>query len=107
MPRLSFWIFLLCAGNMAAPPTLNLLGEISLLNRIIFWSWNSIFLLALVSFFSASYSLYLFAISQQGKIFSALFSFSTNFNREYLVLFLHWLPLNLLIVKSSTCLLWL
>jgi NADH-ubiquinone oxidoreductase chain 4 len=28
-------MFLLCAGNMAAPPTLNLLGEISLLNRII------------------------------------------------------------------------
>lgn len=35
LPRLSLWWFLLCAGNMAAPPTINLLGEISLLNRII------------------------------------------------------------------------
>jgi NADH-ubiquinone oxidoreductase chain 4 len=38
IPSLSLWWFLLCAGNMAAPPTLNLLGEISLLNRIISWS---------------------------------------------------------------------
>lgn len=107
IPSLSFWIFLLCAGNIAAPPTLNLLGEIRLLNRIISWSWYSIILLALLSFFSAAYSLYLYAISQQGKIYSALYSFSTNYSREYLVLILHWLPLNLLIIKSSTCLLWL
>jgi len=107
LPSLSLWWFLLCAGNIAAPPTLNLLGEISLLNRIIIWSWYTIFLLAFLSFFRAAYSLYLFAFSQQGKIYSSLYSFSINFSREYLVLFLHWVPLNLLILKRDICFLWL
>lgn len=65
LPSLSLWWFLLCAGNMAAPPTLNLLGEISLLNRIISWSFISILMLSFLSFFSAAYSLYLFSLRQQ------------------------------------------
>nr|YP_010999354.1 NADH dehydrogenase subunit 4 [Cricotopus triannulatus]WPM93200.1 NADH dehydrogenase subunit 4 [Cricotopus triannulatus] len=107
MPSLSLWWFLLCSGNMAAPPTLNLLGEISLLNSIISWSWYSIIFISLLSFFGAAYSLFLFSFSQQGKIYSALFSFSMNYNREFLILFLHWFPLNYLILKSDICLLWL
>lgn len=107
MPRISLWWFLLCAGNIAAPPTLNLLGEIRLLNRIIRWSWFSIILLSFLSFFRAAYSLYLFALRQHGKIYSALYSFSINYVREYLVLFLHWFPLNILILKRDICLLWL
>jgi NADH-ubiquinone oxidoreductase chain 4 len=38
IPRMALWWFLLRAGNIAAPPTLNLLGEIRLLNRIVSWS---------------------------------------------------------------------
>jgi NADH-ubiquinone oxidoreductase chain 4 len=107
IPSLSLWWFLLCAGNIAAPPTLNLLGEISLLNRIISWSWFSIILLSLLSFFRAAYSLFLYSFRQQGKVYSALFSFSMNHVREYLVLILHWLPLNILILKRDICFLWL
>ncbi len=107
IPRLSLWWFLLCSGNIAAPPTLNLLGEICLLNRIISWSWYSIIFISLLSFFGAAYSLYLFSFRQQGKIYSALYSFSINYNREFLILFLHWFPLNYLIIKSDICLLWL
>lgn len=107
IPSLSLWWFLLCAGNMAAPPTINLLGEIRLLNRIVSWSFYSIILLSFLSFFRAAYSLFLFSISQQGKVYRALFSFSINFVREYLILMLHWLPLNILILKSDVCILWL
>lgn len=107
LPSLSLWWFLLCAGNMAAPPTINLLGEISLLNRIIRWSWLTIFFISLISFFRAAYSLFLYAVSQQGRVYSALFSFSTNYVREYLILMLHWFPLNVLILKRDLFLLWL
>jgi NADH-ubiquinone oxidoreductase chain 4 len=107
IPSLSLWWFLLCAGNMAAPPTLNLLGEIRLLNRIIGWSWVTVFLISFLSFFRAAYSLYLYSFSQQGKLFSALYSFSINYIREYLILFLHWFPLNYLILNREVCLLWL
>nr|UJG45483.1 NADH dehydrogenase subunit 4 [Sylvicola punctatus] len=107
MPSMSLWWFLLSSGNMAAPPTLNLLGEISLLNSIVAWSWLSMFSLALLSFFSAAYTLYLFSYSQHGKLYSSNFSASSGYNREYLLLFLHWFPLNLLIMKGETIMLWL
>lgn len=107
LPRLSLWWFLLCSGNIAAPPTLNLLGEIRLFNRIISWSFYSIIFLSFLSFFRAAYTLFLYSFTQQGKIYSALFSFSTNYVREYLILILHWLPLNLLILKRDICFLWL
>nr|QII41964.1 NADH dehydrogenase subunit 4 [Anopheles sinensis]QII42016.1 NADH dehydrogenase subunit 4 [Anopheles sinensis] len=107
MPTLSLWWFLLCSGNMAAPPTLNLLGEISLLNSIVSWSWVTMIMLAFLSFFSAAYSLYLFAYSQHGKVYSGVYFFSVGTIREFLLLMLHWLPLNLLILKSSFCMLWI
>nr|YP_009487740.1 NADH dehydrogenase subunit 4 [Anopheles gilesi]AWB98558.1 NADH dehydrogenase subunit 4 [Anopheles gilesi] len=107
MPTLSMWWFLLCAGNMAAPPTLNLLGEICLLNSIVSWSWISMIMLAMISFFSAAYSLYLFSFSQHGKVYSGSSFFSIGNTREFLLLMLHWLPLNILILKGSFCALWI
>nr|QGR23989.1 NADH dehydrogenase subunit 4 [Drosophila buzzatii] len=107
MPAMALWWFLLSSANMAAPPTLNLLGEISLLNSIVSWSWVSMIMLSLLSFFSAAYTLYLYSFSQHGKIFSGVYAFSNGKIREYLLLLLHWLPLNLLILKGDMCLLWL
>nr|AWB98649.1 NADH dehydrogenase subunit 4 [Anopheles striatus] len=107
MPTLSLWWFLLCSGNMAAPPTLNLLGEISLLNSIVGWSWITMIMLTFLSFFSAAYSLYLFAYSQHGKVYSGVYFFSVGTVREFSLLMLHWIPLNILILKSSFCMLWI
>nr|YP_011001010.1 NADH dehydrogenase subunit 4 [Bellardia viarum]WPN85807.1 NADH dehydrogenase subunit 4 [Bellardia viarum] len=107
MPSMSLWWFLLSSANMAAPPTLNLLGEISLINSIVSWSWITMLMLSLLSFFSVAYTLYLYAYSQHGKIFSGTYSFSMGSVREFLLLFLHWFPLNLLIFKSDVCMLWL
>nr|WRM53946.1 NADH dehydrogenase subunit 4 [Flavicorniculum planiforceps] len=107
MPSLSLWWFLLSASNMSVPPTLNLLGEISLINSLISWSWISMLMVSLLSFFSASYTLYLYAYSQHGQILMGIYSFSGGLIREFLLLFLHWFPLNLLILKSDMCMLWL
>nr|WNG77946.1 NADH dehydrogenase subunit 4 [Helius pluto] len=107
MPSMALWWFLLSSANMAAPPTLNLLGEVGLLNSIVSWSWMTMWTLAVLSFFSAAYTLYLYSYSQHGKIFSGLYSFMGGSSREYLLLFLHWFPLNLLIMKSDLCILWL
>nr|QNK05450.1 NADH dehydrogenase subunit 4 [Osmylus sp. 'Plethosmylus' HX-2020] len=107
MPSMCLWWFLLSSSNMAAPPSLNLLGEISLLNSIISWSWISMFMLMLLSFFSAAYSLYLYSYSQHGMMYSGMYSCYNGYFREYLLLFLHWFPLNLLIMKSEVVMLWL
>lgn len=107
IPSIALWWFLLRSANIAAPPTLNLLGEISLINRIVRWSWVSIFILSFLSFFRAAYTLYLYSYRQHGKVFSGTYSFRSGSIREFLLLFLHWFPLNLLILKGDICILWL
>nr|YP_010159301.1 NADH dehydrogenase subunit 4 [Perlesta teaysia]QRG31747.1 NADH dehydrogenase subunit 4 [Perlesta teaysia] len=107
MPSMTLWWFLLSSCNMAAPPSLNLLSEISLLNSMIGWTWSTMLMLSLLSFFSAAYTLYLYSYSQHGLIYSGVYSCSMGYTREYLLLFLHWIPLNLLILKSEPCMLWL
>nr|DAD54748.1 TPA_asm: NADH dehydrogenase subunit 4 [Pyrgus malvae] len=106
MPSLSLWWFLLLSAAMAAPPTLNLLGEISLINSLISWSWLTMIMLMMISFFSAGYSLYLYSYTQHGKYNMSLYSFSTGLSREYLLLSLHWLPLNMLILKIDYFMIW-
>nr|UPX88481.1 NADH dehydrogenase subunit 4 [Serica brunnea] len=107
MPSISFWWFLLSACNMAAPPSFNLLGEVLLINSLVGWSWLCMIFMSLMSFFSAAYSLYLYSYSQHGKMFSGLYSFFNPNIREHLLLLLHWLPLNMLILKAENFTLWL
>nr|QAT19778.1 NADH dehydrogenase subunit 4 [Eucryptorrhynchus scrobiculatus] len=101
MPSLSLWWFLLCSSNMSAPPSLNLLGELMLINSISLYSKFSMFILFFLVFYSAVYSLFLYSFTQHGKYYSGLYSFYQISNREYLLLFLHWVPLNILILKSE------
>nr|UPX88702.1 NADH dehydrogenase subunit 4 [Aphodius rufipes] len=107
MPSMSLWWFLLSSSNMAAPPSLNLLGEIMLINSLVSWNWLCMLTLSLISFFSAAYSLYLYSYTQHGKIYSSLYSIFSGSLREYLLLFLHWVPLNLLILKSEYFTMWI
>nr|ALO76870.1 NADH deshydrogenase subunit 4 [Ischnomera caerulea] len=101
LPSLALWWFFLVSSNMAAPPSLNLLGEIMLINSILcFSNWNMLFL-SLISFFSAAYSLYLYSFSQHGEIYVGSYSYFVNNIREFLLLILHWLPLNFLILKGD------
>nr|YP_010729353.1 NADH dehydrogenase subunit 4 [Sternolophus rufipes]WED07058.1 NADH dehydrogenase subunit 4 [Sternolophus rufipes] len=107
LPSMSLWWFLFCSSNMAAPPSLNLLGEIMLINSLVSWSFLSMISLSLISFFSAAYSLYLYSYTQHGKFYSGLYSFSSGYMNEYLLLFLHWVPLNLLILKGEYFTIWI
>nr|YP_010926801.1 NADH dehydrogenase subunit 4 [Latreutes anoplonyx]WKF54308.1 NADH dehydrogenase subunit 4 [Latreutes anoplonyx] len=101
MPSMGLWWFLLIVGNMAAPPTLNLLGEISLMISVVSWSKVTMLGVAVMGLLSASYSLYLYSASQFGVNNYSMFSFCSGKMREYLVLSLHWIPLNILILKGE------
>nr|YP_010417591.1 NADH dehydrogenase subunit 4 [Junonia villida]USF17685.1 NADH dehydrogenase subunit 4 [Junonia villida]USF17828.1 NADH dehydrogenase subunit 4 [Junonia villida]USF17841.1 NADH dehydrogenase subunit 4 [Junonia villida] len=106
MPSMSMWWFLFMSSNMAAPPSLNLMGEISLINSLVSWSWISMIMLMGISFFSAGYSLYLFSYTQHGKYNLGVYSFYSGVSREYLMLMLHWLPLNILVLKIDYSMIW-
>nr|QLA74165.1 NADH dehydrogenase subunit 4 [Leptomias sp. DX-2020] len=106
-PSLSLWWFLFCSSNMAAPPSLNLLAEIYLINSLVIYSKLCAIFLFIISFFSAVYSLFLYSYTQHGKVNSGLFSSYQVSYREYLLLFLHWFPLNLLVLKSEFLTSWI
>nr|WIW75262.1 NADH dehydrogenase subunit 4 [Xenocatantops humilis] len=101
MPSMALWWFLLSSSNMAAPPSLNLVGELSLLNSIMSWSTFSFLALIFLSFFSAVYTLYMYSYSQHGSYYSGVYTCSLGYLREYHLLFLHWLPLNILCLKGE------
>nr|QXP99394.1 NADH dehydrogenase subunit 4 [Eoscarta assimilis] len=101
MPSMSLMWFLFCSCNMSSPPSMNLLGEIMIINSLISWSSLSIFFIIFISFMSACYSFYLFSYTQHGVFYSGYYSFSNGYVREYLLLILHWLPLNLFLLKIN------
>lgn len=107
IPKITLWWFLFCRINIAAPPSLNLLREIGLINSLISYRWVTFISLILMGFFAAGYSLYLFSYSQHGKNINGLYRFSSRRIREYLIVFLHWLPLNFLILNREIFILWL
>nr|ARO34927.1 NADH dehydrogenase subunit 4 [Janus compressus] len=97
-PSMMLLWFFLCVGNMSAPPSLNLLSEILLLISLISWMKNLFILLIFLLFFSGCYSLYLFSYVCYGESLN-LFSFTMFSVREYILIMLHLIPLNLLILK--------
>nr|QAY82211.1 NADH dehydrogenase subunit 4 [Coccinella transversoguttata] len=101
VPFLPLWWFLLVISNMAAPPSLNLLSEVMLINSMINYSYICMYLLMMISFFSAVYCLYLYSYSQHGNYFSGSFIFKMITNRELLLIVMHWVPLNLILLKSD------
>nr|QKV48867.1 NADH dehydrogenase subunit 4 [Epicauta ruficeps] len=107
LPGVSLWWFLFVSSNMAAPPSLNLMGEIMLINSVLSYETLNMIVLMILSFMGAAYSLYLYAFSQHGKVYAGLMAFSSGGFREYLLLLLHWFPLNVLILKGELMCLWL
>nr|YP_010586417.1 NADH dehydrogenase subunit 4 [Nyctiophylax orbicularis]UZZ44205.1 NADH dehydrogenase subunit 4 [Nyctiophylax orbicularis] len=98
-PILTLWWFLMLSSNMASPPTLNLLGEISLFNSILNWSMINMIFIILISFFSVAYSLYIYTFCHHGKFLSGLVVYILGTYKDYLILIMHWLPMNFLILK--------
>nr|YP_010268847.1 NADH dehydrogenase subunit 4 [Halovelia novoguinensis]UIG88265.1 NADH dehydrogenase subunit 4 [Halovelia novoguinensis] len=107
IPNFSFFMFLLCVNNMSSPPSLNLLGEILIINSIMSWSSLSFIYLFFGSFLSCCFSIYLYANTQHGQLFFGLKNFFPINVREYMLIFLHWFPLNILIMKIDIFLMWL
>jgi len=106
-PAMSLWWFLACAANISAPPSINLLREILLLPAILA---NSIWLslgLVVATLLSGAYSLILFSSTQHGHPSNLLISLPSSRPRNYLLIFLHILPIFSLILTSNFISSWL
>nr|YP_010586428.1 NADH dehydrogenase subunit 4 [Oecetis caucula]UZZ44216.1 NADH dehydrogenase subunit 4 [Oecetis caucula] len=106
LPSFTLWWFLMLSSNMAAPFSLNLLSEIMIINSIISHSSFTMILVFLVFFLGGAYNLYFFMNSQHGKFLLLKNTFFNILSREYLMLFLHWVPLNLMFLKVDFLMMW-
>nr|UPL65748.1 NADH dehydrogenase subunit 4 [Notobitus elongatus] len=106
MPSMSMFWFLFSINNMASPPSLNLFGEIMLINSILGWDSFTIFFIIFSSFFSCCYSIYLYSMTQHGSLYSGFKFNSSGCIREYIILLMHWLPLNFLFLKVDIFTFW-
>lgn len=57
--------------------------------------------LIIISFISAAFTLYLFAGTQHGQFNPRTYRFNAGNINEYTLLFMHWVPINLLIIKAD------
>nr|QDI94084.1 NADH dehydrogenase subunit 4 [Leucophoroptera quadrimaculata] len=99
MPSLCLFWFMFCANNMGSPPSLNLLGELFLINGILSWSDLTMVFLMFSSFIGCVYSIYIYSFVNHGSIYSGYTSSYMVYFIEYLYLFMHLLPLNMMFLK--------
>jgi len=97
----------LCLSSRSDCCGLSLVGEIGLLSSLVSRSWYLMFVLVLLSFLSAAYTLCLHSYSQHGSIYSGLHSCSSGYVHEFLLLFFSSFPLNLIIFKVNFTVFWI
>nr|UYB79141.1 NADH dehydrogenase subunit 4 [Lirapex sp. ZZ-2022] len=106
IPGLALWWFFFCVINMAAPPSINLLSEILIIPSIMFNNFFLFVTFMLMSFLAAAYNLFIYTATQHGGSPKTLFPFSNLNSLNFLCLFLHWIPLNVFILKSDMICMW-
>nr|YP_009178186.1 NADH dehydrogenase subunit 4 [Cyprinodon tularosa]AJW75477.1 NADH dehydrogenase subunit 4 [Cyprinodon tularosa]UPW99465.1 NADH dehydrogenase subunit 4 [Cyprinodon tularosa] len=101
LPLMATWWFIATLANLALPPLPNLMGELMIITSLFNWSMWTLILTGLGTLITASYSLYMFLLTQRGPLPNHLISLDPSHSREHLLLTLHLLPLLLLILKPE------
>nr|YP_003457040.1 NADH dehydrogenase subunit 4 [Melanocetus johnsonii]BAI77114.1 NADH dehydrogenase subunit 4 [Melanocetus johnsonii] len=101
LPLMTSWWFIASLANLALPPLPNLMGELMILTSLFNWSPWTIALTGAGTLITATYSLYMFLMTQRGPVPSHIFALEPSHTREHLLMALHLLPLALLILKPE------
>nr|BBC27448.1 NADH dehydrogenase subunit 4 [Perca fluviatilis] len=101
LPLMTAWWFIASLANLALPPLPNLMGELMIITSLFNWSWWTLALTGAGTLITASYSLYMFLMTQQGPIPAHMIALEPTHSREHLLMALHLLPLVLLMLKPE------
>nr|YP_008474663.1 NADH dehydrogenase subunit 4 [Triso dermopterus]AGI78287.1 NADH dehydrogenase subunit 4 [Triso dermopterus] len=101
LPLMTTWWFIASLANLALPPLPNLMGELMIISSLFNWSWWTLVLTGVGTLITASYSLYMFLMTQRGPLPSHIIGLDPSHSREHLLMALHLLPLLLLILKPE------
>uniref|UniRef100_R4IK50 NADH-ubiquinone oxidoreductase chain 4 n=2 Tax=Osteochilus salsburyi TaxID=369660 RepID=R4IK50_9TELE len=100
-PLTAVWWFIANLANLALPPLPNLMGELMIITTMFNWSPWTILLTGLGTLITASYSLYLFLMSQRGPTPKHIMELQPPHTREHLLMTMHLIPVILLMTKPE------
>nr|AIP90309.1 NADH dehydrogenase subunit 4 [Acrossocheilus beijiangensis] len=100
-PLTTVWWFIANLANLALPPLPNLMGELMIITTLFNWSPWTILLTGLGTLITASYSLYMFLMSQRGPTPNHITGLQPFHTREHLLMTLHLIPIILLVTKPE------
>nr|YP_009158123.1 NADH dehydrogenase subunit 4 [Pateobatis hortlei]AKM98060.1 NADH dehydrogenase subunit 4 [Pateobatis hortlei] len=106
LPLMATSWFLINLANLALPPFPNLMGELLIISSLFKWSQWTIIITGLGVMLTASYSLYMFIMTQRGPLPQHLILMNPSHTREHLLMYLHLAPTLLLITKPELILSW-
>nr|AEL97302.1 NADH dehydrogenase subunit 4 [Plesiobatis daviesi] len=106
LPLMATSWFLINLANLALPPTPNLMGELLIMSSLFKWSQWTIIMTGLGVLLTASYSLYMFIITQRGPLPPHLTLINPSRTQEHMLIYFHLLPSLLLISKPELILGW-
>nr|NP_740123.1 NADH dehydrogenase subunit 4 [Pholis crassispina]BAC23744.1 NADH dehydrogenase subunit 4 [Pholis crassispina] len=101
LPLMATWWFVASLANLALPPLPNLMGEIMIITSMFNWSWWTLVLTGAGTLITASYSLYMFLMTQRGPLPTHIIALDPSHTREHLLMALHLIPLLLLVLKPE------
>nr|QJQ26912.1 NADH dehydrogenase subunit 4 [Muraenolepis orangiensis] len=101
LPLMTAWWFIASLANLALPPLPNLMGELMIISSLFNWSPWTLLLTGVGTLITASYSLYMFLMTQRGPLPKHMMALPPSFTREHLLMALHLLPLMLIILKPA------
>lgn len=105
-PSISMLWFIMCAANMAAPPSSNLIAEIILISCAVFTTKLIAIPLGIIRFSAAAYSLILYVRINHGPRNASRTSLFTVTPRNTLIILGHTAPIILVILIPSIITLW-
>nr|YP_009944169.1 NADH dehydrogenase subunit 4 [Thryothorus ludovicianus]QOD96013.1 NADH dehydrogenase subunit 4 [Thryothorus ludovicianus] len=101
LPLMATWWLLANLTNMALPPTINLMAELTIMVALFNWSSLTIILTGTAIILTASYTLYMLMMTQRGSLPAHITSIQNSSTREHLLMALHMIPMILLIFKPE------
>nr|ADM35731.1 NADH dehydrogenase subunit 4 [Xenopus laevis] len=101
LPLMGTWWLISNLANMALPPSPNLMGEITIMTALFNWSSWTIILTGLGTLLTASYSLYMFLMTQRGMTPEHLNAINPTHTREHTLMTMHLIPIIPLMMKPE------
>nr|ACJ43878.1 NADH dehydrogenase subunit 4 [Taricha rivularis] len=101
LPLMATWWLMANLSNMALPPSINLWGELAIMVSLFNWSPWTLLITGTGTLITASYTLYMYLMTQRGPTPPHLNLLPPSHTREHLLMTMHLAPMLLLILNPA------